>query len=154
MPEATLSGQAVDSLAAAVREKGSLALAAFTVGLSPTELRRLMREDESLHQALADAGEVHAGLLYAEALKRAVEGQSDTLMAKLLEARVDGFSRESRVPVAQKGKPTGITMRTFDMDENGVVRDTGEPAPAPAPAPATAPAPAGAPLRITLRAGL
>ena len=120
--QANLSPEQYAVLRSVLREKGNLAMAAEMMGLSLTRLRAMATKDEDLKIEIEDALEYHGALIYSTALERATAGKSDVLLGKILEAKVTGFSKESREPASQRNKPTGLRLRTFDADgeENGV----------------------------------
>lgn len=118
-----ISDQQRRALVEAVVSHGDLAYAAHVAGMTPSAAKALLLRDEDLAREVDDAQDVHRGLIYATALQRAVTGGSDPLLAKLLEARVDGFSRESRTPANRPGKPSGLRLRTFEQTANGDVVD-------------------------------
>ena len=134
--QANLSPEQYALLRSVLREKGNLAMAAEMMGLSLTRLRAMATKDEDLKIEIEDALEYHGALIYSTALERATAGKSDVLLGKILEAKVNGFSKESR----ERNKPTGLRLRTFDAEgeENGV-EDV---------------APKTAPLQLELRQGL
>jgi hypothetical protein len=99
----------------ALHEYGNLARAAHAAGVSLTRLRASISRNEDFAAEVSDAMETHAANLYAVALERATEGKSDMLLAKLLEAKVEGFAKETRVK-PDTGRPTALRLRTFDAD--------------------------------------
>jgi hypothetical protein len=117
-----LSTEQYAILRSTLREKGSLPMAAHLMGLSLTRLRAMAAKDEDLKIEIEDALEFHGALIYDCALERATNGKSDAMLGKILEAKVTGFSKESREPLSQRNKPTGLRLRTFDADgeESGV----------------------------------
>jgi hypothetical protein len=110
-----------------LRDYGVFSLAARNAGVTIGEIKALMARDEDFNAEVSESLQAHADYIYMTALERAVNG-SDMLMSKILEAKVDGFSRESRVPASVKNKPTGLVLRTFDAEgkEIGVEDDTPE----------------------------
>lgn len=103
---------------------GNLPVAALSAGLSVTAARLLIAKDEDLARELADAEELHKGLLYREAVERATNGKSDALLSKLLEAKVEDFDKDARkARAAQLAKPSSITLRNFGANEKGEVED-------------------------------
>jgi hypothetical protein len=103
---------------------GSLARAAAMAGVSLSRLRASMSRNEDFATECEDALAEHAAMLYETALRRAVEGGSDMLLGKLLEAKVEGFAKETRVKV-DNNKVTALRLRTFDADgaENPAAED-------------------------------
>ena len=137
---ANLSPEQYALLRSTLREKGSLPMAAEMMGISLTRLRAMATKDEDLKIEIEDALEFHGALIYDTALQRATAGKSDVLLGKILEAKVNGFSKESREPLSQRNKPTGLRLRTFDADgEESGVQDV---------------APKPKPLQLELRPGL
>ena len=115
-----------------VREYGELAIAADAVGLSLTQLRGVIANDEDLRLEIADAMEEHSALLYTEALRRATQGRSDVLMSKLLDARHKAFDKDAAKELAkQRNRPAALVLRTFEESPDGTVRESAEPTPAP-----------------------
>jgi len=131
--EARLSEEQRLLLRNTLREQGSLPLAAHVIGVSLTRLKAMAAKDEGLKTDVEDALELHAAGLYQVALTRATEGKSDALLAKLLEARVAGFAKESRETLSQRNRPTGLRLRTFteDGEDTGVAQDIEPKAPNP-----------------------
>ncbi len=99
----------------ALKGYGSLARAAAMAGVSLSRLRASMSRNEDFATECEDALAEHAAMLYETALRRAVEGGSDMLLAKLLEAKVEGFAKETRVKV-DNNKVTALRLRTFNAD--------------------------------------
>lgn len=109
-----LSDLQLNAIRETVKLHGTLALAAEAAGLTPSRLRALVNTDQDLAEMIEDAAAAHSDMIYHTALDRAVRGKSDALLSKLLEAKVEGFSKESRVPASHKNRPTGLRLRTFD----------------------------------------
>jgi hypothetical protein len=84
-------------------------------GVSLSRLRASISRSEELALEVEDALAEHAAMIYEEALRRAVEGGSDALLGKLLEAKVEGFAKETRVKV-DHNRVTSLRLRTFDAD--------------------------------------
>jgi hypothetical protein len=100
-----------------LRDYGVFSLAARNAGVTIGEIKALMARDEDFNAEVSESLQAHADYIYMTALERAVNG-SDMLMSKILEAKVDGFSRESRVPASVKNKPTGLVLRTTHRSKN------------------------------------
>jgi hypothetical protein len=119
----------INAIRQTLKEYGTLALAAEAAGLTPTRLRALINTDQDLAEMVEDALATHGDLIYQTALERATSGKSDLLLGRLLEAKVDGFSKESRVPANLKNRPTGLRLRTFDEKGEEVGAQDIEPKP-------------------------
>ena len=112
-----LSPEQYQVIREAVTKYGTLAMAASIAGVSLNYLKRVLVDDEDFAQEINEALEVHSAGIYTLALQRAEK--SDTILGKLLEAKVDGFSTESRKQaLAANGRITKLTLRTFDDDGN------------------------------------
>ena len=100
-----------------VQMYGTLGYAAERAGISLSYLKRVIADDDGLAQEIADMQAMHSENIYMMALQRAEK--SDTILGKLLEARVDGFSGESRKQALQQtGRPNRLVLRTFDDNGN------------------------------------
>lgn len=119
---ATLTPEQYAVMRSTLREKGSMAMAAHMMGISLSRLKAMATKDEDLKIEIDDALEYHGALIYDVALERATHGKSDMMLGKILEAKVTGFSKESREPLSQRNKPTGLRLRTFNAEgeEDGV----------------------------------
>lgn len=111
----------IRGIVAYVREFGVLNLAAQTYGVSPGDLKREMSADPDLAAEIEEAMAMHTDALYVHALQRATAGKSDTIMAKLLDARVPGFAKDTREAEAKKhARPTAVLLRTFKAEGDDV----------------------------------
>jgi hypothetical protein len=110
-----------------LRQYGNEPMAAHASLLPLNYVRLLRQNDDSFDVQCEEALELHAGLLYANAVKKATaEGGSDVLLGKLLEAKVPGFSKEARVMEIKKiGMPRQLRLRTFAEGEDGTVTEVG-----------------------------
>ncbi len=113
--ELRFTPEQLQAIRSALKGYGSLARAAAMAGVSLTRLRGSISRSEELALEVEDALAEHAAMIYEEALRRAVEGGSDALLGKLLEAKVEGFAKETRVK-PDTGRPTALRLRTFDAD--------------------------------------
>lgn len=111
-----LTDQQINAIRVTVGQYGTLALAAEAAGLTPTRLRALINTDQDLAEMVEDAMAIHSDMIYQTALERGTAGKSDALLGKLLEAKVDGFSKETRVPANLKNRPDKLVLRTFNED--------------------------------------
>jgi hypothetical protein len=137
-----LSDEQFQTILRICRERGNIAMAAHMAGIAPSRLKALMTRDESLAMEVNDQLEIFNGAIFAHALERATVGKSDAILAKILEAKVQGFSKETRETTTARNKPTGLTLRTFD--EEG--REVGSQA--------VSPSTSGAPLLLDMHRGL
>jgi hypothetical protein len=117
--DTTFSEFQMQAIRSALRDYGSLARAAHAAGVSLTRLRASISRNEDLAAEADDLLAEHAARIYEEALRRALGSEerpgSDMLLAKLLEAKVEGFAKETRVK-PDTGRPTALRLRTFDAD--------------------------------------
>lgn len=117
----SLAPEVIRGIVDYVREFGVLNLAAQAYGVSPGELKREMRADPDLADEIEEAMSVHGDALYVHALQRATAGKSDTIMAKLLDARVPGFAKDTREAEAKRNaRPTAVLLRQFKADGDDV----------------------------------
>ncbi len=95
-------------------------MAAEMAGISFTRLKAVMANDEDFASEIEDAMAYFADLLKMTALDRATNGKSDTLLVKMLEANVEGYSKETRATTNDKRKPSGLRLRMFDNEGNEI----------------------------------
>lgn len=105
-----------------LKQYGEMPLAAAAAGITLRMLHKEMNEDEDLAENVEHARGVFGSTMVLLAQQRAAAG-SDTMLKTLLEARVPDFSRESRQAAPKNAKPVSISIRRFDLDEDGEVED-------------------------------
>lgn len=118
----TLSKIEVEMLLDGLRNHGEISLCAHLLGHPVKGLRGIIARDEALKDAVEEAIEHHAALIYTTALRKASgPNGSDALLSTILSAKHAAFNKfAQQVDAGKKGKPTGITLRTFDATEDGV----------------------------------
>jgi hypothetical protein len=110
-----------------LRQYGNEPMAAHASLLPLNYVRLLRQNDDQFDVQCEEALELHAGLLYANAVKKATaEDGSDLLLGRLLEAKVPGFSKEARVMEIKKiGMPRQLRLRSF-VESDGAVTEVTE----------------------------
>jgi hypothetical protein len=117
--ELRFTPEQMQAIRSALKGYGSLARAAAMAGVSLSRLRASISRNEDLAAEVDDLLAEHAARIYEEAMRRALGSEerpgSDMLLAKLLEAKVEGFAKETRVK-PDTGRPTSLRLRTFDSE--------------------------------------
>lgn len=106
-------------------ETGSLAFVANLIGVPLAALKNYIARDVDFKTEVDSLLELHSDRLYMVALQRAVGPLgSDMLLGRLLEAKHQSFNKAAQAAeVGKKGKPSGITLRTFEATADGAVVD-------------------------------
>ena len=120
-----LTPQDVQVVRETVRTWGVLSMAADALGCRARDLKAAIARDPDLQAEVDEAMEEHKEALYDTAVKRGVNGGSDAMLGKLLEARLpEQFDSKTRnQALTAKGKPTGVTLRRFEETADGSVVD-------------------------------
>ena len=102
-----------------IKANGQLPFAAQSAGISLGRLRDLMKRYEDFAEEISEALEVFKSALFLTALERATVGKSDTMLVKVLEAKLEDFSSDGRkAAMATNNRISGVRLRTFDSDGN------------------------------------
>ena len=109
-----------DAVIDAMRSHGELALAADAAGVTLSYLKRVIASEPELADEVDHARAVNSAnyVIVAQQVLARDPLRSVGLLQSMLEAKVEGFSSESRKKEASKDRPTALRLRQFD--DNGV----------------------------------
>jgi len=131
-----------------LRATGEMTIAAHAIGIPVKALRQFAAQDPALGDAIAEALEQHAAMIYVEAHRRATVGGSDALMNTVLSAKHVAFDKEARKQeLARNAKPAGITIKVFSEEDDSSESDVTDVVDKQQPGTTAS----GEPLRITMR---
>ena len=134
-----------------LEEYGTLAHAARAAGTKTTVVKRWVNIDNDFAAEFAEANEVFNDNIRHEMLKQAVENKNAALLIKLAESRIPEEFKTTAVDAGKKGKPTGLRLREFEV-EDGKVKDAEPDAKPPEPDKSVARSQQpGEPPRLTVR---
>ena len=112
----TLSPFQLHAIRTSLQDYGELPLAAHQAGITLSVLKREIAKDEDFAEEVEHLLALHGSAMVVLAQSKA--RTSDMILKTLLEAKVPGFSRETRDRKSDTGKPTVLTLRSFDDDGN------------------------------------
>lgn len=101
-----------------MRSHGELALAADAAGVTLSYLKRVIASEPELADEVDHAKAVNSAnyMLVAQQVLAKDPLRSVGLLQSILEAKVEGFSSESRKKEASKDRPTALRLRQFGDD--------------------------------------
>lgn len=107
-----------DAILESMRSHGELALAADAAGVTLSYLKRVIASEPELADEVDHAKAVNSAnyMLVAQQVLAKDPLRSVGLLQSILEAKVEGFSSESRKKEASKDRPTALRLRQFGDD--------------------------------------
>lgn len=107
-----------DAILESMRSHGELALAADAAGVTLSYLKRVIASEPELADEVDHAKAVNSAnyMLVAQQVLARDPLRSVGLLQSILEAKVEGFSSESRKKEASKDRPTALRLRQFGDD--------------------------------------
>lgn len=107
-----------DAILESMRSHGELALAADAAGVTLSYLKRVIASEPELADEVDHAKAVNSAnyMLVAQQVLAKDPLRSVGLLQSILEAKVEGFSSESRKKEATKDRPTALRLRQFGDD--------------------------------------
>lgn len=107
-----------DAIRESLRLYGELPLAAHQAGITVGMLRRHLNADEAFAEEVEHQISIHGSAMVVLAQQRASAGDN-TMLKTLLEAKVPGYSRESRQATTAKPQTQPVTLVLRDFDDDG-----------------------------------